>query len=233
MTFVLVHGGGFSGSCWDRTLPHLEAPAVAIDLPGRGKRPADLNQVQAADWILATIEEVQHAGEDPVLLVGHSLAGITLPAVAAAIPERIRRLVFVSCTIPPNGGCVLDTLEPEVRAVADRGIHQQTSGLMDDALARASFCNDMNEALARETLAQMIPEAMEPITAVISTEGIEDVPRTYIKLAEDTIVTPEMQEQMIRNLGHADAIELQAGHMAMISQPEALAAVLNQIHASD
>ena len=36
--YVLVHGAGMGASCWDRLIPHLDAPAVALDLPGRGSR---------------------------------------------------------------------------------------------------------------------------------------------------------------------------------------------------
>ena len=37
MPNVLVHGGGFAGSCWDLLVPELDAPTVAVDLPGRGR----------------------------------------------------------------------------------------------------------------------------------------------------------------------------------------------------
>ena len=36
--FVLVHGAGMGANCWDRLLPHLDRPAIAVDLPGRGSR---------------------------------------------------------------------------------------------------------------------------------------------------------------------------------------------------
>ena len=74
MTFVLVHGGGFWGSCWDRTLPHLEARAVAIDLPGRGTRPAELTDLRAQDWVHATIEEV---GKAALFLLSDLGSGVT------------------------------------------------------------------------------------------------------------------------------------------------------------
>ena len=32
MPNVLVHGGGFAGSCWDLLVPELDAPSVAVDL---------------------------------------------------------------------------------------------------------------------------------------------------------------------------------------------------------
>lgn len=31
--YVLVHGAGMSATCWARLTHHLDAPAVAVDLP--------------------------------------------------------------------------------------------------------------------------------------------------------------------------------------------------------
>jgi len=46
-------------------------------------------------------------------------------------------------------------------------------------------------------------------------------------LLRDESLTPATQEQMAANLGATDVIDLSAGHTAMISQPEKLAAILN------
>ena len=54
-----------------------------------------------------------------VVLVGHSLAGITIPQVAARVPDRIRALVFVSCTVPRDGQSTHDTLDPEIQALSE------------------------------------------------------------------------------------------------------------------
>jgi hypothetical protein len=42
---VLVHGTNHSAACWDSVLTHLLAPANAVDLPGRGARPAIIEDV--------------------------------------------------------------------------------------------------------------------------------------------------------------------------------------------
>ncbi|MEH6382571.1 MAG: alpha/beta fold hydrolase, partial [Dietzia cercidiphylli] len=38
MSFLLVHGAGMGATSWERLIPHLNGPAVAVDLPGRGAR---------------------------------------------------------------------------------------------------------------------------------------------------------------------------------------------------
>jgi len=207
-------------------LPHLDAPVRAVDLPGRGSRSADLATVQVSDWVKAVVEEI---GSERVVLVGHSLAGITLPGVAMAVPERIRRLVFVSCTVPPEGGNVLDTLDPDMRAYSESS-QRQTASKLSDELATALFCNDMNDLQRRFTLDHMLPEAMNPISEPISLSGLRaGIPCTYIKLLRDAIITPDRQDRIIGNIGNAEVVEIDAGHMVMISAPEKLAEALNAI----
>ena len=92
MTYVLVHGATFDGSCWDLLLPHLDGPAIAVDLPGRGSRPADLTQVTIQDFVDVVVDEIECCDLHDVVLVGHPLAGITLPGVAA--PEDWARAAF-------------------------------------------------------------------------------------------------------------------------------------------
>src|SRR5690348_1524445 len=73
---VLVHGGMNSSLAWAPVLPYLEAPAIAIDLPGRGKNPADLATVTLDDAVATVLKEADAAGFDRFVLVGHSLGGV-------------------------------------------------------------------------------------------------------------------------------------------------------------
>jgi pimeloyl-ACP methyl ester carboxylesterase len=237
MTFVLVHGGGFGGSCWEPLIPFLDADAHAVDLPGRGTRPADLATVTVtvADFADAVAGEIVERDLHDVVLVGHSLAGITLPGVMARVGERLRHVVFVSCAIPPEGVAVADVLGsfgPQLAEVATRlgDAVLDGNGLLHPDLAAALFCNDMDDAQRALTLELLVPEALGVISEPTDLRGLAGpVPRTYVRLLRDASLDLDAQTRMAAELGDADIFDLDAGHMAMISRPAELAAILNAV----
>lgn len=232
MTFVLVHGGAHGAWCWERMLPHLAGDALALDLPGRGTHPAPLEEVTIDDWVDAVVDAISGLAADRVVLVGHSLAGMVLPRVAGRIPERLERLVFVSCSVPPEGRGVLDLLPPEIRPLAEENLHNHSASVVPEELARAMFCSDMDEEQTRFVLDRLVPEAGSPLREPSRLGGLESgVPMTYVKLMQDTILSPSLQDEIIATLGSAEVVELEAGHDAMVSQPEALAGLLNDLAA--
>jgi pimeloyl-ACP methyl ester carboxylesterase len=229
MTFVLVHGGSFAASCWDFVLPHLDAPAIAVDLPGRGTRPRPLADLSIADFVEAVVDEIESRDLHDVVLVGHSMAGITMPGVAGRIPQRLARLVFVACTVPADGERSVDTLDPDIRALAEQNAIRPEGGKMDDAMATAMFCNDMDDEQTAATLSRMVPEAVHLVLAPVSLAGLRhDVPRTWIRTEHDLIVTPAKQDLFAARTG-STVIPVDAAHMAMISRPAALAGILNSV----
>ncbi len=235
MTFLLVHGGAHTGACWSRLTPHLEAEAIAPDLPGRGARPAPLLELRIDDWVDAIVQETEGQRDERVVLVGHSLAGMSLPRVAARIPDRLAHLVFVSCTVPPEGRAPVDMLEPEIRALARSQEAQAEPSVIPEAAARAMFCSDMDEAQTRFALDGLVPEAPGPIHEPSRLTGLaRGVPMTWIRLLRDTVVPPAQQDfyvETIRAIAPVEVVDLDAGHDAMISRPEALAGILNGIEA--
>jgi pimeloyl-ACP methyl ester carboxylesterase len=235
MNLVLVHGSGFDASCWELLLPHLRTPAITVDLPGRGSRPADLSSVGLDDFAAAVAEDIAATGWERVVLVGHSLAGVTIPRVAGLLPDVIARLVFISSNVPAHGQSCLDTLDT---ALAD-GVRANIAGnggvspVLEREMSRGLYGNDLDDDQFEWMVEHSLPESGRVLLDPCDLSGLaHPIPRTWIRLLRDQAGTVEMQDQFIVNLGGADVIDLDAGHMVMISQPAALAAVLDSLAAS-
>ena len=142
--------------------------------------------------------------------------------------------MFVSASIPPEGGAIVDTLpaelqeimrEAKARAEASEPGGGGGTGVLDEATVRFMFCSDMDEEQTRFVLDHLCPEGTNLITETVSRSGIPTaLPKTYVRLRRDQSLPPETQSLMIANLaaspgGGVTEIELDSGHDAMISHP--------------
>lgn len=260
---VLVHGGGHGAWCWEPMLAHLTSEVLAVDLPpervrggpDRYARPPELGTLTVADFAESVLADADAAGHERFVLVGHSMAGLTIPEVARRAPERVAHLVFVSCAVPPEGGSILDLLSGDVgetaaanvdqsRAAAARANEDAATGTDTDAAAGPQlsedrlvemFCNDMDEAQTRFVLDHFGNEALGIVAETVSRAGMSaEIPKTWVRLLRDAIMTVEIQDGCVASLeaspgGHVDVVDLDAGHNAMISRPADLAAIIDQI----
>jgi pimeloyl-ACP methyl ester carboxylesterase len=229
---VLVHGGGSDSRTWDLLLPHLTGPALAIDLPGRGSHPAPLASVTFADCARTAASDIDAAGFREVILVGHSLAGASMPAMIDRLGGRVRHAVFVACTVPEDGSSCFDTLEPEIQAMARAGGASLEPRAMDAAMAKVVLGDDLDDAQFAWCVERFVPEAPRLTTDPVDLSPLRSaMPRTWVRTLRDIIVSPEKQLRFARNVGGCEVIDLDAGHMCMVSRPAATAAILNRIAA--
>lgn len=106
-TFALVHGAWHGAWCWERLTPELEARGhrvVAVDLPCDD--PAETFS-SYADVIVAALADE----DDDVVLVAHSMGGLSMPIAAARRP--VARMVFLCALIAAPGRSFLDQLRAE------------------------------------------------------------------------------------------------------------------------
>ncbi len=226
--FVLVHGAGMGADCWDRLLPHLARPAIAVDLPGRGSRAdvslTSMNLDDCAQAILGDVADVSGG----MVLVAHSFAGVSVPRVMAALAPRLRHVVFLSAVVPPDGTSVLDQIDPAVReavrASTAGGVYSQ-----DREGARLMLCNDMDAEQTQWTLDRVVDDSAALLTERVDLSGLSaDVPRTYVRLTNDACYSPGLQERSAALVG-GDVAFLDTGHMAMVTAPERLAKLLDDL----
>ena len=88
--FGLVHGAYHGAWCWERLTPELERlghRVFTVDLP------AEDPEAGAAEYAAVAVTAFADADED-LVLVGHSLGGLTIPLIAASRP--VRQLIFLA-----------------------------------------------------------------------------------------------------------------------------------------
>ena len=116
VTLVLVHGSGHTARVWGPVQSALAHASVAVDLPGRADRCADIADVALDDAAASLARDVDGATAGPLVLVGHSAGGIVLPALAARLAERVVGLAFVAGLSAKHGETVMATVRPEAEA---------------------------------------------------------------------------------------------------------------------
>jgi pimeloyl-ACP methyl ester carboxylesterase len=227
---VFVHGGTFAGSCWDLVLDHFDVPVLAVDLPGRGAHPAPLASVTIDTAAASVVADVDAAGFDDVVLVGHSLAGCSMPATIGLLGNRVRHAVFVACTVPEHGKSCSDMLPADIQAFARAGLEAGEPGVLSAEIAKAFFGNDLDDAQCAWMIERMVPEAPRLLTEAVDLSPLRSsMPRTWIRPLHDAIVDPAEQLRFASIVGDCAVVDLDAGHMCMISKPGALAALIRGV----
>ncbi|MEH6796109.1 alpha/beta hydrolase [Rhodococcus sp. NPDC079359] len=232
---VLVHGGQHTSECWEPTVSalaalHPDIEVIAVDLPGRAGNPADIRTVGIADCVASVVADIENAGVDEVMLVAHSMAGVTVPGVAAALgADRVSRMVFVAAAVPPDGKSILQDLVGDLQEeVSDKVDDQAEPAPFPRELAEQLFCNGMTGEQTEFSISGLCAESTLLATQPVDRSAMPtSIPRTWILTGQDRAVTPEQQRAHIDNLGGVeDVVEIDTCHNVMISEPEILAKVL-------
>jgi pimeloyl-ACP methyl ester carboxylesterase len=232
---VLIHGGAHAADCWDLTIAELACRepglrVLAVDLPGRGRHPADLATVTVADWVGSVVADVEDAGLADVVVVGHSLGGVTVPGVVAKLgAERVREMILAAAFIPPQGCSVADSLRGPLAPVARFGVSRvSTMKELPGAAARFAFCNAMPSERRKLALARLYPESVRVIVDAADRSDLPPrVPRTWIMTLRDRALSQRQQLRSIESLGGVHTLfSINTCHDLMYSEPEQLAEIL-------
>ncbi|GAB3162537.1 alpha/beta fold hydrolase [Telluribacter humicola] len=108
-TYILVHGAWHEAWCWKKVVLMLEANGsrvLAIDLPGHGTDKTPMATVTLNDYVQRIVASA-NAQTGPIILVGHSKAGVAIAQAAEVLgKEKVSKLVFLDAFMPDNGDSV-------------------------------------------------------------------------------------------------------------------------------
>jgi pimeloyl-ACP methyl ester carboxylesterase len=229
MTVIaLVHGAFLGGWCWDLVRPELEArghSVVTMDLPSEERTAGP------ARYAETVVGATGNAGDD-LVVVGHSLGGLTIPLVATARP--IRRLVFLAAFIPQPGRAFTDQFNDEGMfppseesswPLSDEG------GLMRWPPERMipALCPDAPPEVAAWAGAHSRRQSRAPHQEVCPMTAWPQVPSSYILCLNDSQVGVEWARRAAQERLGTTAVELPGDHMPMLGRPYDLAAALDAL----
>lgn len=193
--------------------------AVAMDLP------CEDNGATFSDYADVVTRAVENA--DELVLVGHSLAGLTIPLVAARRP--VRRLVFLCAVLPLPGRIPFgpDPTAPEATAPGLELVdHEDRTYTFTAASASTHLYNRCAPSDVVWATSRLRRQSRTPNRETCPLTVWPDAPRTYILASDDQIVLPDYARHVARSRGGIEPLEIDSDHSPFLSNATALARLL-------
>jgi pimeloyl-ACP methyl ester carboxylesterase len=225
-TAVLVHGAFADASSWNGVIERLQAKGVPVIAPANPLRGIAHDSAYTA----AVLEQI----EGPVLAVGHSYGGAVITN-AATDTKNVVGLVYVAAFAPEEGetlgaaeagskDSVLNSaLVPRQYPTADGG--SATEFYIDPAKARDAFAGDLSDQQAAVIATTQRPVAESAFSEPSGPPAWKHLPSWAVVATGDKAAGTDVVRSMAERAG-ATINEVEGSHVIMVSQPQAVAAVI-------
>ena len=177
-----------------------------------------------ADDLAATKRQIAMQ-DGPVILVGHSYAGVVITEagadpkvsglvyVAAFAPEANQSINEISASYPKTPGLM------QLAPLSDGFVMLSPDGIASD------FAQDLTPAEKSIVAATQTQTAASVFDAKPSVAAWHEKPSWYIVAANDRMISPDQERAMAKQI-NATTTVLPSSHVAMLSKPSAVAKVI-------
>jgi pimeloyl-ACP methyl ester carboxylesterase len=226
MHFVLVHGAYHGAWCWDALREELDLAGHSTTAVGLPIEDPDAGAERYADEIVASAPK----NEGPVALLGHSLAGLTIPIVAGRIRTAIT--IYLAALLPVPGlsfdaqraGAGTGFVPSVSPAVGPNG-----GSMWPEQGAIEIFFHDCDREVAIRSASQLRSQQWLITQEVTPLREWPAVPSAYILCSDDRVVSRAYSVRAARDLLGVDPTEIPGGHAPFLSRPAELAARLDSL----
>jgi pimeloyl-ACP methyl ester carboxylesterase len=237
-TYVLVHGGGHGGWCYQRVarilLDHGH-DVYAPTLTGLGDRSHLLDaRVDLNRHIEDVVALLHYEDLRDVVLVGHSYGGMVITGAADRAADRIGRLVYLDAANPRHGQSLVDVSGPVINAVRPYGEVVDGIELVllpgPDAALLYGVTDPADLAWMAERLTPHPWICFEQPLVLSNEEALWAIPQFHI-VCTSTLATRD-RGLMGRARAEGRLWDIDTGHDLMITEPEKTAEALLQVVAA-
>jgi pimeloyl-ACP methyl ester carboxylesterase len=213
---VLVHGLFADGSCWSEVIARLQAKGLQVT--------AVQNPLTTLDDAVAETQRVLDRQDGPTVLAGHSFSGMIV--TEAGVHPNVSTVVYVAARAPDaeEDYAALASKFPTPPATAGIVFDGDEGRLTESAFLR-DFAGDLPEARARVLYAIQQPFHKALLTSKTKHAAWRSKPSFYAVSTDDRTINPDLERFMAKRMG-AKTIEVKASHLALISQPDTIAALI-------
>lgn len=207
---VLVHGAWADGSCWSDVIARLQAAGLHVT--------AVQNPLTSLADSVAATRRMLALQDGPTVLVGHSWGGTVVSEVGA--DPKVVSLVYVAARAPDaeEDFVSLSGKFPTMPARAGVQAHDGFTTLSEEAFTKY-FANGVPHRQAEVLYAVQEPTAASLFNDRTTVAAWRSKPSWYAVSKQDQTISPDL-ERFLATRMHATTIELDAGHLSMVSHPK-------------
>jgi len=233
-TYVLVHGAWQAPYVWDAVEQDLTSKGnkvIVVELPGHGKDTTPTYTLSLDVYRDKVIKELSTV-EGQIILVGHSMGGMVVTAVAEKVPAKIRKLVYIGAFVPQNGQALAEISDPDSKLGPSLipSQDQLTLDVKKEDLTNL-FIGDGSPQAKQAVIDNYRAEPAIPFgtKVTITKENFGTVDKVYIKTLQDIVISPGLQDKMIAAAGIKTIYSVNTSHSPFLSQPHQVSELLLKI----
>jgi pimeloyl-ACP methyl ester carboxylesterase len=218
-----VHGGCVDGSGWQGVYNILTRDGYNVSVVQ--------NPTLSLDGDVAATRRIIDAQPGPVVLVGHSYGGAVI--TEAGRHDKVAALGYISAFAPDTGESVNALIaDPAPGAPVPPFLAPKDGFLfLDRDKFHASFAGDLPAEQAAFMADSQVPLGVDAPAGIISEPAWRTKPAWYLLTTADKMIPPAAQRAMSQRAG-ANVTEVAASHAVYVSQPDAVANLIEQAAAA-
>ncbi len=217
---VLVHGAWADGSCWRGVIECLQTRGFQVRAP-------QFPLTSLADDV-ARLRQVLELQDGPTIVVGHSYGGQIMTALGDEAPNVVG-LVYVAAFALDQGESISDG--PRARAIAHLFTDSRGFGWLSEDDFVNHLAADVDVIWARGMYAVQQPLAMSAFDDLMGVPAWKSLPSWYLVAQNDEAIPPGVERQFAQRM-RATTVEIPSSHVAMVSYPAEVAALIETAAAS-